>query len=73
MTTTPPIDRATFDALRDAAGAEFGQDRVAELLRQGHALPMAALCERMLAALRDFSAGTAQADDITILLVRRRP
>ena len=57
----------------DAAGAEFGQDRVAELLRQGHALPMAALCERMLAALRDFSAGTAQVDDITILLVRRLP
>jgi phosphoserine phosphatase len=50
---------------------DFGQQRVSDILRRDHALPMPALCERMLAEVDAFAAGTAQADDITIVLARR--
>ena len=54
-------------------GEQFGQQRVGELLRRHHALPMSELCDRMLQALGEFAVGTVQADDITLLLVRRLP
>lgn len=38
MTTTPPIDRATFDALRDAAGAEFVVELVQTFLQEAPAM-----------------------------------
>jgi phosphoserine phosphatase len=53
--------------------ADFGQQRVSDIVRRDHALPMPALCERLLAEVEDFAAGTAQADDITIVLARRLP
>jgi phosphoserine phosphatase len=51
----------------------FGETRVAELLRAHHAAPMQQLADELLACARDWAAGTAQADDVTILLLRRLP
>ena len=52
---------------------EFGQQRVCEVLSGGHALPMPELCERLLREVERFADGVPQADDITVLLVRRLP
>jgi phosphoserine phosphatase len=52
---------------------EFGQQRVCEVLGGGHALPMPELCERLLRDVERFADGIPQADDITVLLVRRLP
>ena len=54
-------------------GSRFGEQGVAALLREGHALPMADLCRRLVDAAFAFGSGTAQADDITLVLVRRLP
>ena len=64
------------DGLYEYAGPnaeEFGLQRVAELLHRHHALPMSELCERMLKAVKEFADGEQQADDITVVLVRRLP
>jgi phosphoserine phosphatase len=53
--------------------ADFGQQRVCDILCSGHALPMQALSDRLLAAVEEFAAGIAQADDITVVLARRLP
>jgi phosphoserine phosphatase len=53
--------------------ADFGQQRVSELLRRDHALAMSDVSDNLLKAVDGFAAGTPQADDITILLVRRLP
>jgi serine phosphatase RsbU (regulator of sigma subunit) len=57
---------------QDAAGALFGEDRLAELLLQG---PGSAddLIERVLGEVQRFAAGAEQADDITLAAVRRLP
>jgi len=52
-------------------GEQFGEGGVAEVVRQGHALPMAELCQRLVTAAFDFGSGMPQADDITLVLVRR--
>ncbi len=53
-------------------GAElFGEARVAEVVCSQHAQPMATLCAQLLDAAKTFADGTAQADDITLLLLRR--
>ncbi len=57
----------------DAADAEFGQARVADVIRRGQHLPMAELCQRLLAAADAFAGGIAAADDVTLILVRRLP
>jgi phosphoserine phosphatase len=57
----------------DARNAEFGRDRVAEVVRSGQHLPMAALCRGLLAAADTFAGGIAAADDVTLILVRRLP
>lgn len=51
--------------------ALFGEARVAEVLHRHHAQPMATLSAELLDAARTFAAGTEQADDITLLLLRR--
>lgn len=52
-------------------GSEFGQEGVATVLRNAHALSLNDLCRELLDAVARFSAGAAQADDITLVLVRR--
>ena len=55
----------------DAAGAEFGVPRVEALLREHHPLPAAALAQLIRTQAAAF--GAAQADDVTIVLLRRLP
>jgi serine phosphatase RsbU (regulator of sigma subunit) len=57
----------------DAGNAEFGPERVAEVVRSGQHLPMAELCQRLLVAADTFAGGIAAADDVTLILVRRLP
>lgn len=54
-----------------ADGAQFGEDGVAAVMQTGHQLPMAALGRQLVDAAFKFGGGTPQADDMTLLLVRR--
>jgi serine phosphatase RsbU (regulator of sigma subunit) len=54
-------------------GEAFGQQGVASVVREHHDEPMTKLIERLLQAVRHFAPGQPQADDMTIVLVRRRP
>ena len=55
----------------DASGAMFGEERVEQMVREHGLASMAALSARLLAAVPAFSRGTAQEDDITLVLLRR--
>ena len=55
------------------AGDHFGEDRVAAVIREHHAQPMKELVAQLLAAAREFGGSAAQADDVTIVLIRRLP
>lgn len=57
----------------DADSQQFGEPRVAELMTQLQHLPMRQVAEELHSALRDFGRGAAQADDVTIVLLRRLP
>jgi len=57
----------------DAGNAEFGPERIAEVIRRGQHLAMAELCQRLLVAADTFAGGIAAADDVTLILVRRLP
>jgi phosphoserine phosphatase RsbU/P len=57
----------------DGARRQFGEQRVAELLRQLQQLPMREAARALHAALKEFGDGAAQADDVTIVLLRRLP
>jgi phosphoserine phosphatase len=49
----------------------FGDARVAQVLSRHHALPLPELTLRLLEAVAEFAGGTAQNDDITLVLLRR--
>ena len=49
----------------------FGELRVEQMVREHGPASMAALSARLLAAVPAFSRGTAQEDDITLVLLRR--
>lgn len=57
----------------DGTRRQFGEHRVAELLRQLQHLPMREAARELHAALEKFGGGAAQADDVTIVLLRRLP
>ncbi len=52
------------------AGEEFGEDRLAGLVRNNARRPAAELQQAILGALREFSRDSEQQDDITLLVVR---
>jgi len=56
-----------------ADGAQFGEDGVQEIMRQGHTLPMVELSKKLVDAAFKFGGDAPQADDITLVLVRRLP
>ena len=60
----------------DAAGDEFGDDRLLAAIRASHAtneeVDAPRLVEDVIAAVRVFTAGAAQSDDITAMVVRYR-
>jgi serine phosphatase RsbU (regulator of sigma subunit) len=57
---------------RNAAGDEFGRERLIESMTGCHGLKPDAVLERLFAAVRVFSQGTPQGDDITGLVLRYR-
>ena len=48
-------------------GAEFGEDRVAQVVKYHHQLPMVELGKQLLQSVFEFAAGARQADDITLV------
>lgn len=54
-------------------GEEFGEARVAEVFRANCQLSMAELSKNLIKAVTDFGGDVKQADDITLVLVRRLP
>jgi serine phosphatase RsbU (regulator of sigma subunit) len=57
---------------RNPAGDEFGRDRLVEALRGRHGAKPDVVLEHLLGAVKQFSQGAAQADDITLLILRYR-
>jgi phosphoserine phosphatase len=57
----------------DAAGEQFGEARVEEIVRSHHGESMARLSAILLDAIQTFAAGAPQDDDITVVLVKREP
>jgi len=57
----------------NAAGQQFGEDGVAAVIREHHDKPMTELVEILLRAVREFGGQVVQADDITVVLIRRLP
>jgi sigma-B regulation protein RsbU (phosphoserine phosphatase) len=54
-------------------GSQFGEERVARVMRDAHQLPMSELSRRLVDAAIEFGGEAPQADDITLVLVRRLP
>lgn len=54
-------------------GSQFGEDGVAQVMRENHELPMARLSQQLVDAAVEFGGEAPQADDITLVLVRRLP
>jgi phosphoserine phosphatase len=54
-------------------GMQFGEKGVGQLFEYHHRLPMSELCKQLLRATFEHGEGVPQADDITIVLVRRLP
>lgn len=57
---------------RNVANEEFGRDRVLEAVTGGESLGAEAVLDRLLAAVREFTLGAPQADDVTALVVKYR-
>ena len=57
---------------RNAAGEEFGRERLIEAMTGCHGAKPDAVLERLFGAVRTFSQGTPQGDDITGLVLRYR-
>jgi phosphoserine phosphatase len=55
----------------DAGGELFGRDRVQQVVRARRHEAPEAVSMRLLAAVQAFAAGTAQDDDVTMVLLRR--
>jgi serine phosphatase RsbU (regulator of sigma subunit) len=56
----------------NVSGEEFGRMRLLDVIRQNRGKDVEPMLERVLEALRTFSHGAAQADDITVLVVGYR-
>jgi phosphoserine phosphatase len=55
----------------NSSGEHFGEERVAAVMREHHHRPMQELAQTLLSAARQFGGAALQADDITIVLLRR--
>jgi sigma-B regulation protein RsbU (phosphoserine phosphatase) len=51
----------------------FDEERLIEVLRRTHQLAPEAIVERIMEAVASFAAGTPQADDITLVVLKRDP
>lgn len=52
---------------------QFGERRVEQVMRDNLHQPVGHLCDAILASVYDFAAGAPRSDDITMLLLRRKP
>lgn len=59
------------DAASPGAPGMFGEDRLAAVVAAQHGHPARGLLDAVLGAVETFARGTPQADDITIVVVRR--
>jgi phosphoserine phosphatase len=57
----------------NSEGEQFGEDRVAGILKSHHRLTMSELTGELIKAVKDFGGEAPQEDDITLVLVRREP
>ena len=57
----------------DARGEDFGAERVRRLIAERHDAPMAELAVELLQSVQAFAGGAPQADDMTLVLVKREP
>ena len=55
----------------NAAGEQFGEHRVEEIVRAHQAKPVSELMAALLRAVRAFAGSTPQEDDVTAVLIRR--
>jgi len=55
----------------DNGGEQFGIERTCEVLRRNRKLPAAGMIEQLHHAVRQFSAGLPQADDLTAVIIRK--
>lgn len=55
----------------NTAGEEFGEARVARIFQSQHGLSMPELSDHLIAEVMEFGGAAPQADDITLVLVRR--
>lgn len=53
--------------------SQFGEERVANIIREHQALSMAELSQRLVDGAIAFGGEAPQADDITLVLVKRLP
>jgi sigma-B regulation protein RsbU (phosphoserine phosphatase) len=54
----------------NVAGEEFGEARLADVLKQHHDKPAAETLEYLVAAVKTFAHGVEQYDDVTALVVK---
>ncbi len=66
------ISDGVFES-EDASGQMFGTDGVEQVLLRHRGRPMSEVLALLLDAVHQFAGGRTQADDITIVLVSRRP
>jgi len=57
---------------RNRAGDEFGRDRLVDAVRRSHGAKPEVVLEHLMGAVKLFSEGTPQADDVTALVLRYR-
>ena len=56
----------------NAAGEEFGEERMLACLHANHDREPAVLLQKLLAAVQEFAASAAQSDDVTALVLKYR-
>ena len=77
MTLSPGDTLITFSdgvsEAADAKGSDFGDERILERVRASPSgIEPRDLVEQVMAAVREFTVGEPQSDDITVLVVRYR-
>jgi sigma-B regulation protein RsbU (phosphoserine phosphatase) len=57
---------------RNRGGDEFGRERLVDAVQGRHGAKPEAVLEHLIGAVKQFSEGAAQADDVTALVLRYR-
>lgn len=77
-TTLEPADVLTLytDGVTegaDATGEQWGEERLEAEIEASHALPAREIASRLVTTVRGFEGASGPADDLTVLVVKRRP